>query len=124
MASTSSLHRGKIHGILGENGAGKSTLMKMLIGLVLPDAGEIRIDGRPCQIHDPLTAASLGFGMVHQHFSLVDALTVWETSPSATQAASTLLGFGNESAKSAITTAWRLILTPMSDPHRRSAATR
>jgi len=73
-----SLHRGKIHGILGENGAGKSTLMKMLIGLVLPDAGEIRIDGRPCQIHDPLTAASLGFGMVHQHFSLVDALTVWE----------------------------------------------
>ena len=73
-----SLHRGMIHGILGENGAGKSTLMKMLIGLVLPDAGEIRIDGRPCQIHDPLTAASLGFGMVHQHFSLVDALTVWE----------------------------------------------
>ncbi len=72
------LHRGMIHGILGENGAGKSTLMKMLIGLVLPDAGEIRIDGQPCQIHDPLTAASLGFGMVHQHFSLVDALTVWE----------------------------------------------
>lgn len=72
------LHRGKIHGILGENGAGKSTLMKILIGLVLPDAGSIHIDGQPEQIHDPLTASRLGIGMVHQHFSLVDALTVWE----------------------------------------------
>ena len=72
------LHRGRVHGILGENGAGKSTLMKVLIGLVLPDAGSIRIDGRPCAIHDPLTAAALGIGMVHQHFSLVDQLSVWE----------------------------------------------
>ena len=73
-----SLRRGRIHGILGENGAGKSTLMKMLIGLVLPDEGSIAIDGAPQQIHNPLAAASLGIGMVHQHFSLVDALTVWE----------------------------------------------
>jgi ABC-type uncharacterized transport system ATPase subunit len=72
------LQRGRIHGILGENGAGKSTLMKMLIGLVLPDDGSIHIDGTPQQIHSPLAAASLGIGMVHQHFSLVDALTVWE----------------------------------------------
>ena len=72
------LHRGRIHGILGENGAGKSTLMKVLIGLVLPDAGAIRIDGQPRTIHDPLDAASLGIAMVHQHFSLVDQLTVWE----------------------------------------------
>ena len=72
------LHRGRIHGILGENGAGKSTLMKVLIGLVNPDAGSIRIDGVEHHIHDPITAASLGVGMVHQHFSLVDALTVWE----------------------------------------------
>jgi len=72
------LERGRIHGILGENGAGKSTLMNILIGLVLPDAGDIYIDGENVQIHDPLTAASLGIGMVHQHFSLVDALTVWE----------------------------------------------
>lgn len=72
------LERGRIHGILGENGAGKSTLMKILIGLVLPDEGSIRIDGVPHQIHSPLAAASLGIGMVHQHFSLVDALTVWE----------------------------------------------
>ena len=72
------LHRGRIHGILGENGAGKSTLMKVLIGLVLPDGGSIRIDGQPCAIHDPLAAAALGIAMVHQHFSLVDQLTVWE----------------------------------------------
>ena len=72
------LHRGRIHGILGENGAGKSTLMKVLIGLVLPDAGSVRIDGQPCTIHDPLVAAALGIAMVHQHFSLVDQLSVWE----------------------------------------------
>ena len=72
------LRRGEIHGILGENGAGKSTLMRMLIGLALPDAGTIAIDGEPCKIIDPFHAASRGIGMVHQHYSLVDALTVWE----------------------------------------------
>lgn len=72
------LHRGRIHGILGENGAGKSTLMKILIGLVLPDAGHIEIHGHRRQINDPIAAAELGIGMVHQHFSLVDALSVWE----------------------------------------------
>ena len=72
------LHRGRIHGILGENGAGKSTLMKVLIGLVLPDSGQVLIDGQPVRILDPIDAATKGIGMVHQHFSLVDALTVWE----------------------------------------------
>ena len=72
------LFRGEIHGILGENGAGKSTLMKMLIGLVLPDGGGIKVDGKSVTIRDPLDASALGIGMVHQHFSLVEALTVWE----------------------------------------------
>ncbi|MGI9622484.1 MAG: ABC transporter ATP-binding protein, partial [Acidimicrobiales bacterium] len=72
------LRRGLIHGILGENGAGKSTLMKILIGLVLPDAGTIEIDGRITEIHDPIAASSVGIGMVHQHFSLVEPLSVWE----------------------------------------------
>ncbi len=72
------LRRGEIHGILGENGAGKSTLMKVLIGLVLPDAGSIQIDGSECRIRDPSEAAETGIGMVHQHFSLVEPLTVWE----------------------------------------------
>jgi ABC-type uncharacterized transport system ATPase subunit len=72
------LRRGRIHGILGENGAGKSTLMKMLIGLVLPDEGSIHIGGVQQHVHSPHDASMLGIGMVHQHFSLVDALTVWE----------------------------------------------
>ncbi|MBK5333210.1 MAG: ATP-binding cassette domain-containing protein, partial [Ilumatobacteraceae bacterium] len=69
---------GRIHGILGENGAGKSTLMKMLIGLVLPDSGQIRLHGEVVRISDPIEAARMGIAMVHQHFSLVEALTVWE----------------------------------------------
>ncbi|MGD9995491.1 MAG: ABC transporter ATP-binding protein [Ilumatobacteraceae bacterium] len=72
------LHRGRIHGVLGENGAGKSTLMKVLIGLVLPDAGQVRLHGDVVQIADPIDAAEHGIAMVHQHFSLVEALTVWE----------------------------------------------
>jgi len=72
------LKRGEIHGILGENGAGKSTLMRMVIGLILPDRGSILIDGKPCQIFDPVEAAKHGIAMVHQHYSLVNALTVWE----------------------------------------------
>jgi len=72
------LQRGRIHGILGENGAGKSTLMKVLIGLVLPDAGQIRLHGQQVQIVDPIDAGAHGIAMVHQHFSLVEALTVWE----------------------------------------------
>ena len=72
------LRRGRIHGILGENGAGKSTLMKVLIGLVLPDGGTIEVDGERCQIRDPHDAATRGIAMVHQHFSLVEPLTVWE----------------------------------------------
>ena len=72
------LRKGRIHGILGENGAGKSTLMKMLIGLVLPDAGQIRLHGELVRIVDPIEAAEMGIAMVHQHFSLVEPLTVWE----------------------------------------------
>lgn len=72
------LRRGQIHGVLGENGAGKSTLMNVLIGLVQPDAGTIEIHGRPVRITDPQRAGELGIGMVHQHFSLVDELRVWE----------------------------------------------
>jgi len=72
------LRRGEIHGILGENGAGKSTLMRMVIGLILPDHGSIVIDGKTCRILDPVEAADHGIAMVHQHYSLVNALTVWE----------------------------------------------
>ncbi|EFC80494.1 ATP-binding cassette domain-containing protein, partial [Parafrankia sp. EUN1f] len=72
------VRRGEIHGLLGENGAGKSTLMKVLSGLIRPDAGMILRDGEPIDVTDPRAAAGIGVGMVHQHFSLVGALTVWE----------------------------------------------
>jgi simple sugar transport system ATP-binding protein len=72
------MYAGEIHGVLGENGAGKSTLMKTMIGLVLPDGGHIEVGGQPVTITDPHAAADLGIGMVHQHFSLVEPLTVWE----------------------------------------------
>src|SRR6266498_5883824 len=68
----------EIHALLGENGAGKTTLMNILYGLVTPDAGEIRIDGRPVTIRDPADAIARGIGMVHQHFMLVPVLTVAE----------------------------------------------
>ena len=72
------LHPGRIHGVLGENGAGKSTLMKILIGLIQPDEGSINVHGNAVRIADPITASDLGIAMVHQHYSLVEQLTVWE----------------------------------------------
>ncbi len=75
---TLEVERGQIHGLLGENGAGKSTLMKILIGLTLPDSGSIEIDGNRVVIDSPQAASQHGIGMVHQHFSLVEPLRVWE----------------------------------------------
>jgi simple sugar transport system ATP-binding protein len=69
---------GEIHALLGENGAGKSTLMKILYGLYQPDEGEIFLNGRPITIHSPTDSTRHGIGMIHQHFMLVDNLTVAE----------------------------------------------
>jgi len=73
-----SLAAGEVLGVLGENGAGKSTLMNILTGLVVPDAGEIRIDGLATRLTSPRDATAAGLGMVHQHFKLIDTLTVQE----------------------------------------------
>jgi len=72
------VNAGEIHALLGENGAGKSTLMKILYGLYQPEEGEILLDGRPIRIHSPTDSINHGIGMIHQHFMLVDNMTVAE----------------------------------------------
>src|SRR3569623_213520 len=69
---------GEIHAVLGENGAGKSTLMKIIYGVVKPDSGTLAWEGAPVTIANPARARRLGIGMVFQHFSLFDTLTVAE----------------------------------------------
>ncbi|WP_229707211.1 ABC transporter ATP-binding protein [Nocardioides deserti] len=67
---------GEVVAMLGENGAGKSTLMKVVYGLVRPDAGTVAVDGRPLDISSPKDAMAAGIGMVTQEFSLVETMTV------------------------------------------------
>jgi general nucleoside transport system ATP-binding protein len=69
---------GELHALLGENGAGKSTLVKVIYGVVTADEGEIRWQGEPIPAHDPASARRLGIGMVFQHFTLFETLTVTE----------------------------------------------
>jgi len=69
---------GEVHALIGENGVGKSTLMKVLYGLQQPDAGEIFVNGQQVTIRSARDAIDLGIGMVHQHFMLVEPLTVAE----------------------------------------------
>lgn len=72
------LRRGEIHAIAGENGAGKSTLMNIIDGILKPDSGEIRLDGRPVTMTSPAMAQALGIGFVHQEIALCPDVTVAE----------------------------------------------
>ncbi len=72
------VRKGEVHTLLGENGAGKSTLMNVLFGLYQPTEGTIYLHGKPVRIESPAQAVKLGIGMVHQHFMLVEAMTVFE----------------------------------------------
>jgi general nucleoside transport system ATP-binding protein len=72
------VRRGEVHALLGENGAGKSTLMNILYGLYKPDAGEIRLNGKPVSFGSASDAIDAGIGMVHQHFMLIPVMTVAE----------------------------------------------
>lgn len=72
------VNRGEIHALIGENGAGKSTLMKILFGIENPDEGKIFINGKEVNINNPNEAINYGIGMVHQHFMLVDSLSIAE----------------------------------------------
>jgi general nucleoside transport system ATP-binding protein len=73
-----SVTKGTIHAIVGENGAGKSTIMRIAYGFYNADSGEILVDGKPVLIKNPHDAISLGIGMVHQHFMLVETMSVAE----------------------------------------------
>ena len=72
------LERGTVHALLGENGAGKSTLVKCIMGYYQADTGRVSVGGVAARIASPRDAAALGIGMVYQHFTLVDAMTVAE----------------------------------------------
>ncbi len=73
-----SVEKGTIHAIVGENGAGKSTIMRIAYGFYSADSGSIEYGGKPVSIDNPHDAIALGIGMVHQHFMLVDTMTVGE----------------------------------------------
>ena len=72
------IQSGEIHALLGENGAGKSTLVKIIYGVLRPDRGEMSWRGAPLQVASPAAARRVGIGMVFQHFSLFEAMTVLE----------------------------------------------
>jgi ABC-type sugar transport system ATPase subunit len=72
------LRRGEVLALFGENGAGKSTLIKILSGAYLPDAGSIRIDGRPAAISSPIDAQRAGVAVIYQEFNLVGPMSVRE----------------------------------------------
>lgn len=72
------VRRGTLHAVLGENGAGKTTLMRIAFGMLQPDAGEVAIDNTPATLTSSADAIRLGLGMVHQHFTLVPAMTAGE----------------------------------------------
>ncbi|PIP49594.1 MAG: heme ABC transporter ATP-binding protein, partial [Caldiserica bacterium CG23_combo_of_CG06-09_8_20_14_all_35_60] len=72
------LYKGEIHSLLGENGAGKTTLMNIFDGIYSPNEGDIFIEGKHVNIRSAFDAMKLGIGMIHQHFMLVDTLTVLE----------------------------------------------
>ena len=77
-AISMAVHAGSIHAVVGENGAGKSTLMSIIYGLLQPDEGQILWDSKECVINNPLDARKLGVGIVMQHFSLFESMTVLE----------------------------------------------
>jgi len=94
---------GTIHAIVGENGAGKSTAMRIAYGFYTPDSGEILVDGKVREIKSPHDAIALGIGMVHQHFMLVEPMTVAENivlgAEPGSSAALDLKAAGNEIRK-------------------------
>ena len=103
---------GEIHALLGENGAGKSTLVKMIYGVMQPDAGSIVWNGEKVHVANPKAARKMGIGMVFQHFSLFEAMTVLEN---------IALGMDGGMSQSELETKIRQVLQHYDltlDPHR------
>jgi simple sugar transport system ATP-binding protein len=106
------LKAGEVHALLGENGAGKSTLVKMIYGILKPDAGTIHFNGELVDIKTPAIARELGVAMVFQHFSLFDSLTVVENISLGTDHANDLKQLAEQITK--LSNRYGLPL----DPHR------
>ena len=104
------IQAGEIHALLGENGAGKSTLVKMLFGVLAPSAGQIVWKGQPVRIGSPGEARKSGIGMVFQHFSLFEALTVAENIALSLDPGISLAKISDEAA--ALSQAYGLPLDP------------
>jgi general nucleoside transport system ATP-binding protein len=114
--------RNEIHALLGENGAGKSTLVKIIYGVMRPDAGEIVWQGAPVVVQNPAHARRLGIGMVFQHFSLFDSLTVVENVALGISEASERQGLRNRIAE--ISQSYGLPLDPNQAVHDLSVGER
>jgi general nucleoside transport system ATP-binding protein len=112
------LRPGEIHALVGENGAGKSTLMRILYGLIRPDAGRIELGGQLVRIASPADAMRLGLGMVHQHFMLVDTLTVAENVTLGHEPRTSLGGFDRAEAERKVAALAELYRLPV-DPRAR-----
>ena len=89
---TLALKPGEIHALLGENGAGKSTLVKIIYGSLQPTMGQLVWKGKPISVANPAIARTLGIGMVFQHFSLFDSLTVLQNVALALPPVSSMAG--------------------------------
>jgi len=90
-----------VHGVVGENGAGKSTLMSIVYGFYEADSGEIRVKGKPVRVRSSQDAIGHGIGMVHQHFMLVQTMSVLENVMLGVEGGA-LLGPGERSARAAL----------------------
>jgi simple sugar transport system ATP-binding protein len=117
-----SIRPGAIHALLGENGAGKSTLVKIIYGVQQPDAGEIAWQGQSVRIGNPAQARQLGIGMVFQHFSLFESLTVAENIALGINDAASRRGLAGRIAE--ISRAYGLPLDPQRAVHDLSVGER